>query len=74
MKSENDGQVALRLPQSCLERADVLLHRVGLPGIHIERADIVRAALIRGLEILETEHGVKSSRSDEPVTRTRRRR
>lgn len=58
-KSENTAQVAIRLPQSCLDRCDVLIVRLAIPGMRMDRADVLRAALMRGLDALEAEKGIK---------------
>jgi predicted DNA-binding protein len=53
---------SLRLPQELLDRADALIPLLGkhasaqASGSYV-RSDILRLALIRGLESLETEHG-----------------
>ncbi|MFI5301352.1 MAG: hypothetical protein ACHREM_24975 [Polyangiales bacterium] len=54
-KSENDTQIALKLPADWLARADALIAWVSRPGMGTTRTDVVRAAFVRGLEALEAE-------------------
>ncbi len=53
--SSNDTQIAIRLPNDWLERADALVPFVSRPGIAITRSDVLRAALAKGLDALEKE-------------------
>lgn len=53
--SENDEQIALRLPQEWLTRADALRDVIAKPGVGVTRSDVLRAALARGLQALEEE-------------------
>lgn len=63
--SANDSSVALRLPEAWLQRAEslreFLASRLG-PGGEVTRSDVLRAALARGLEALETERAQLKSR------------
>jgi hypothetical protein len=51
----NDTQVALRLPAGWIARADALTEPLSRPGIPVSRADVLRAALTRGLDAMEAE-------------------
>jgi len=53
--SGNDTQVAIRLPNEWIERADALMAPLSRPGIQVSRSDVLRAALARGLDALEAE-------------------
>jgi hypothetical protein len=63
--AKHDIQTALRVPSDTLNRADKLIPFVdkaarecdigGLVG-QVRRSNILRLALIRGLEVLEAEH------------------
>ena len=67
-RSGNDEQVALRLPKEWTERADRLRESgvIAAPGVGVTRSDVLRAAISRGLDALETE-------ADTPKPRTRKR-
>jgi len=55
-QSENTTQIAFKIPDGWLERADVLASALSRPGISIvTRTEILRAALGRGLSALEEE-------------------
>ncbi len=54
--SENTTQVAFKIPDSWLERAEVLAIALSRPGIStVTKTEILRAALGRGLDVLEEE-------------------
>jgi hypothetical protein len=66
---------SLRLSQELLDRADTLIPRLsGLAGAQasgeLVRSDVLRIALVRGLESLEAEHGGGKS----PPSKTARKR
>ena len=61
--SENTTQIALRVPDAWLERCDSLIPWITRPGINMTRTDIMRAALARGLDALESER----SKEKKPV-------
>ena len=56
-------QIALRVPESILERADALIHHLGSDptiaalGREVTRSDVLRMAIQRGLAVIETEAG-----------------
>lgn len=56
----NDLQMSIRMPWSAKVRAEALVPVLEkLPqyrGFHLRRAAVVRAALLRGLDVLEAEH------------------
>jgi hypothetical protein len=55
-QSENSEQVAFKIPETWLERADALATALSRPGIsNVTRTEILRAALGRGLAVLEEE-------------------
>lgn len=54
--SENTTQVAFKIPDEWIERAEKLAHALSRPGISIvTKTEILRAAMGRGLEVLEEE-------------------
>lgn len=59
-------QVALRIPKDWIPRADRLAVALGRPGMDAGRSDALRAALARGLGILETELGLTPPPSPPP--------
>ena len=46
-------QVALRVPQDWLARADALKPALMTEGVNVTRTDVLRAAMSRGLKELE---------------------
>jgi hypothetical protein len=56
-KSGNDESIALRLPKEWIERSDRLRERgvVADRGVAVTRSDVLRAAIVRGLDALEAE-------------------
>ncbi len=54
-------QLSLRLETSVVERAEALAPLISPENIMLMRSDVLRAAMIRGIEIME--HEVKSKRS-----------
>jgi Arc/MetJ-type ribon-helix-helix transcriptional regulator len=61
--TENDQQIAIRLPAEWLARADKLIPALTTPGLAVSRSDVLRAALARGLDALEREQTRKTSRT-----------
>jgi hypothetical protein len=54
--SENTTQVAFKIPDEWLDRAEVLAAALSRPGIStVTKTEILRAALGRGLDVLEEE-------------------
>lgn len=54
-KQEQQVQIAIRLPESELERADKLAGRMSRPGLRLTRADVLRLAFYQGMDQLESE-------------------
>ena len=56
-RETNDLQTAIRMPRRLIERVDAYAEhfRELRPGIIVSRSDIIRLALGRGLDALETE-------------------
>lgn len=65
-KSDNEHQVALRIPKAWIERAQALTSRIASPGVYITRTDVLRAAIALGLEQLERSSPPRSSRGVAP--------
>jgi hypothetical protein len=55
-KSPNVVQVTVLIPEEAAERATALSSRVGVPGVTLTRAEVLRVAILRGLDVLEAEH------------------
>lgn len=55
-KSTNTLQVTLQLPEDAGDRATALAPRIGVPGVLLTRAEVLRVAVLRGLDVLEAEH------------------
>jgi len=57
----NDAQVAIRLPEDFLERADKLVARMekdpALSAWRVSRSAVLRQAVQKGLEALEAQYG-----------------
>lgn len=55
-------QITIRLESELLEQADRLAEQFArtMPGLEVTRASVLRTAIIRGLEVLQNEHGGKS--------------
>jgi hypothetical protein len=64
--SENSSQIAIRLPEEWLTRADALAPWITRPGIAATRSDVLRAAIARGLESLEAERAT-DAKSKKPA-------
>jgi hypothetical protein len=55
---EKTVQVAVRIPESWIARADKLTGRLTMtPEIQVNRTDVLRAAIGRGLDALENQYG-----------------
>lgn len=54
-KTDNDQQIALRVPKRLLARATALIPHVAPRGVMITRTDVIRIALLLGIEALEAE-------------------
>lgn len=54
-KSSNDTHINLALPGDWLEEASELVEPLSEPGITLSRADVLRKALRRGLDMLQRE-------------------
>lgn len=59
-KKEQRVQTAIRFPKALLERADKLAARMTQPGMNVMRADVLRMAAFRGIELLEAEGGKRA--------------
>jgi predicted transcriptional regulator len=54
-KGEQHVQVAIRVPESVLERVDRIADKMSQPGMRVTRTDVLRLATYRGVEQLEAE-------------------
>jgi hypothetical protein len=55
-KSDNDTALHLLLPGPWLEEADALARELSEPGAARTRADALRMAIRRGMDVLRAEH------------------
>ena len=66
-KSDKDSQVTITLPGSWLEEAEHIAEARSEPGLSITRADVLRMAMRRGLDVLNEAlpktRGAKGGRS-----------
>lgn len=69
-KSDNEHQVALRIPKAWIERAQALTSCIASPDVYITRTDVLRAAIALGLEQLE--RSSSSSSDPSPSSSSRR--
>jgi predicted DNA-binding protein len=56
-KDEPKEQIAIRLERATLKRLDALAQKLERPGESLTRADALRMALARGIEVLEADKG-----------------
>ena len=61
-QSENTTQVAFKIPEDWIERADVLARALSTGISSVTRTEILRAALGRGLAVIEEETPASKSR------------
>ena len=54
-KQESHTQIAIRVPDSWLERIDKIAEQASRPGVRITRTGALRDALYRGIEAIEAE-------------------
>jgi hypothetical protein len=52
-KKSGGTQIGVRLDEQTVGRLDTLKANLSLPGLDLGRADVARAAIIAGLEVLE---------------------
>lgn len=52
---EEQTQIVLRVPASWVERAERLRPKLMRPGVSLTRTDVLRAAIVEGLDKLEQE-------------------
>ncbi len=55
-KTTNTEQLVVRVPPALRERLEALIPRLAPPGVSITMTDVVRAALIHGVDALEAKH------------------
>jgi predicted DNA-binding protein len=54
-KTEVQVQTAIRLPRSLLTRLDKMAERMSRPGMPVTRAEVLRLAAHKGVDLLEAE-------------------
>lgn len=64
--SENTRQIALKIPEAWLSRVDAMVPIMCRPGVLVTRTDVIRAAIARGLDALETEGRFDDADPDGP--------
>lgn len=58
MSPKNDDpqvQTGIRFPRSLFKRADSLAESMSQPGMRMKRADVIRLAVFKGIELFEKE-------------------
>jgi hypothetical protein len=55
-KTANTEQLVVRVPPALRERLEALIPHLAPPGVSITMTDVVRAALIHGVDALEAKH------------------
>lgn len=55
-KTENTEQLVVRVPKALRDRLEALIPHLAQPGVSITMTDVVRAALMRGVDALEASH------------------
>lgn len=58
-KQEAQIHYGFRIPKSLLGRVDKLVDKMSQPGMTVKRAEVLRMATFRGLELLEAEMKTK---------------
>ncbi len=61
-KTENTEQLVVRVPKALRDRLEALIPHLAQPGVSITMTDVVRAALMRGVDALESTHAPKPAR------------
>jgi hypothetical protein len=61
-KSPNVVQVTVLIPEEAADRAEALGERMAPAGVTLSRAEVLRAAILRGLDMLEGEHPPEGKR------------
>jgi hypothetical protein len=61
-KSANVVQVTVLIPEEVSDRAEALGERMAPPGVTLSRAEVLRAAILRGLDALEGENPPEGKR------------
>jgi hypothetical protein len=56
-KKGGGAQIGVRLPAEVVQRLDSLRVQLSIPGVDLGRADVARAAILAGLDVLEKKHG-----------------
>lgn len=56
-KTDNTEQIVVRVPKDLRDRLKALIPSLALaiPGVSVTETDVIRAALLRGVEALETQ-------------------
>jgi hypothetical protein len=60
------SQISVRVPNSVLGRATALVELLMRKGHTSDRASVFRAAILRGLDALEVEHGLMKPKAKRP--------
>lgn len=54
-------QICIRVPSELADRIDrlVLVMQQDVPGVTMARADVARACILRGIDLMEKERGIE---------------
>jgi hypothetical protein len=55
-RSENTFPLSFKVPEEWVQMADAIAKAMSKPPLMVTRTDVVRTALLRGLEALKAEH------------------
>lgn len=61
-KTDNTEQLVVRVPKALRDRLEALVPQLAQPGVSVTMTDVVRAALIRGTDVIEAEAKRRSPR------------
>jgi hypothetical protein len=60
-KTENTEQLVVRVPEALRDRLEALIPQLAPAGVSITLTDVVRAALLQGVEALEMKHAAATA-------------
>jgi hypothetical protein len=67
MAGDRYPRLDIRADQALLERLDRLAAALGEPGVNVKRSGAARAALLRGLAVLEQARGIAPKEKEKPA-------
>jgi hypothetical protein len=67
MAGDRYARLDIRAEQGLLDRLDGLAAALCEPGVNVKRSGAARAALLRGLAVLEQERGIAPKEKEKPA-------